>query len=74
MEHTYMSEQLVSKIQALVLSKQLEKQINALVNKKFDNIDKFGNIIDEDEARKIEAQITVKQGRLANFKYIAAAP
>lgn len=69
-----MSEQLVSKIQALVLSKQLEKQINALVNKKFDNIDKFGNIIDEDEARKIEAQITVKQGRLANFKYIAAAP
>lgn len=68
-----MLEQPVSKLQALVLAKQLRKQINELVSKKTENWDKFGNIKDEPLALKIDSAIEAKKARLAEYRYIGLA-
>lgn len=66
-----MLEQPIGKMQALVLCKQLTKQIDTLVNKKVENWDIFGNIKDTDLHKKIEAEISAKKIRRAEYRALS---
>ncbi|MGB2082671.1 MAG: hypothetical protein ACPHVJ_06905 [Psychrobacter sp.] len=63
----------VSKLQAILLSKQLRKQIDDIKVKLVENWDKYGKIKDVKLDEKLNESLAVKKQRLAHYKYLALA-
>lgn len=61
----------IDKLRAILLAKQLTKQIDALLNKKVDNWDKFGNIKDINLNQQIKESLSIKRKRRAEYRAIS---
>ena len=63
-----MSFERIDKLRAMLFTKQLTKQIDALLSKKVDNWDKFGNIKDINLDKQIEESLSIKRKRRAEYR------